>query len=178
MKIKILRSLSQLNLSDTEKVFAYFVSQLCNKYSIEEGYTIDHYDLKLLIYGNPDKHVVASTLNPELTKAIKFAWYSEKRIGFELTKWAKDQSVVRYRNGQKVLVQGLEWVEIESTTSILLFTYLMATLTHMENLTYESRSMVGLDLEDEHEELDYRKTNALQLGELLRVAQLDPRELQ
>lgn len=183
MKIKVLKPFATDKLTDQEKVFGYLMTHYLEKYGFDYEFTISNQDLKILLYGKLEGHIIHRTLPKEITKIVKFAIYSDYRSGIRLTKSAYNSGVNRYdENGNQYKILGKEWVTIKDPKAIVIYSYLMGALAHTSHDTYEGEDQFGhtkIDLEYEMEE-SYaqanrlqRMVNPLEFTQLLQIAQLD-----
>ena len=178
MKIKVLKLFKDYNLTDEEKVFAYLATQYLEKYGIEEDFTIDAFDLKVLMFGTTEGFISHKTISPDLQKIFKFGIYSDRRCGFRLRKDILKKYAKSYRGRLRI---GYDHVTLKSTKAIAIYVYLLGALNHQE-------SWLNMDAIDQfgHTEIDYkyenepsvanreqRKVNPLEFSQLLKIARLD-----
>lgn len=193
MKIKIYKPFAKEKLTDNEKVLAYVMTHYYEKYGLDYEFTISNTDLKILMFGSTSKVIVHNAISEHLTKLVKFALYTDYRTGFRLTKYFKEQGVVRYPNKDKskpkYRVMSKKDVEIKEPKAILIYSYIMGALAHTSHDTFESDDRFGhTDLELDHMEATsyddekssictvnnyQRLVNPLEFSNLLSVTQLD-----
>lgn len=168
MKLKVPKIFNTDKMNDQQILFCWFLGKFFNRYGWDQHFTIDSFDAKIIIRGNVKTPLHPAALRP-FAETIDVAFYTERRIGIQLTPAQLQQAKKKNMYGGRIAI-GDNDVEIKSKTAILLYSYLLGILGVMDEWTYESKSPTGLkpeELEDTSTSKDGRITSGFELQQLL-----------
>lgn len=145
MKIEILNEFNTEGLTDGEVLFLHVVTKFCRKYGYDIHYTMSSYDIRMIFNWDPYNIVTKNTVSKGLQENLRFAFYSERMIGFELQKPVLDKIK------SKGFRCGFKEIEIKDPRTLKTYFYILGALHHSQNWVSDkfnlaeggSRSMIS-----------------------------------
>ena len=167
MKIKLLTVFQGLELTDQEKVFMFFVTKILQENGFLEDYVMHTLDAKILMLGKGAHcHLTHNTISKEIQKVLKFAIYSDRKIGFTLTKEAREW--LRLNGDSRYC--GIFHDEIQDPQAQRIYLYMLGATAHAENLVVEGTGTGGIEVGASYH---HRKIDRVDLSSLINVEELD-----
>lgn len=131
MKLYIFRQANADELSDTHKVFAWFLTMIYRDVGINEVVTIDWRDFQYLYYGTSGRRLLMDDIAEEpLSKIFHFA-----NLGPRIAIKIKDEAIQRYKKmqGKKTGKMGVTPHYVTEEGPCRVAAYLHAALNFMPN---------------------------------------------
>ena len=170
MKLEAYRFFENEELTDQEKLFAWFVTEMFKREDNPFGlrYTLSVYDLKVILRGSTSGEFTPRTICNGIAKYVDVGFITAARATITLTPRAKKSFVTR----KEFYKCSTAELEITDQKVINIYVYLLGVMAGSTSMFNDDKYFGQSNHTDSTYHKNTKKLGRLQIGELLN-AQLD-----